>query len=588
MAKTDTHKLLNAETARYLIGNRTESTALLAWFLETVWRLDPDMVEDAICDGGNDKGIDALDVDTDLKEIIVFQAKRYQSHAKTQGDKDLKQFIGAAHYFEDAGSIQTLLDSKPNSELVKLLARHNVAKNLESGDWLVRLVFVTNAVLDSAGVSYVRSRDAKSPPLDVWDRDRLRGVADRTKSLAIKDETVTLELGSTAMIESLDGKTRMAVALVPAPTLVRLPGIDDLSLFELNVRLGLGKTRINKDLAATIGKSDEHSLFPAYHNGLTLLSRRVTIGKKEMTLDGVSVVNGCQSLLQLYGNRASVTPGLRVLVKVIELGDSLDLADVITYRTNNQNAVNQRDLRSTDATQRDLQRQVAEKYGSELAYRIRAGEDFGTTPTLDNTAAAQLIMAVYVQEPWNAVRKVRLFDQEYHRIFSRDITGHHLYLLFQMDKIVTGLRRELREELQASFASVRLTLLYLLGQALRLLPPGDDFLAKPEQWLPDQLDEVKAQLTELTHEVITELDIHVGDMLEKDALFDPKVAFKSKAGVAPAEREVERTVKRARRRNDSYGFTLATTPMRVKGKLAKKVQTKKVAAGNKNAAPKKA
>lgn len=77
-----------------------------------------------------------------------------------------------------------------------------------------------------------------------------------------------------------------------------------------------------------------------------------------MTLDGVSVVNGCQSLLALYNNRTHLTPELKLLVKVIELGESLDLVDSITYRTNNQNPVNARDLRSTDPIQRDLQAQV--------------------------------------------------------------------------------------------------------------------------------------------------------------------------------------------------------------------------------------
>ena len=88
----------------------------------------------------------------------------------------------------------------------------------------------------------------------------------------------------------------------------------------------------------------------------------------------MTVVNGCQSLLALHANRASLTPDLNLLVKAVQLNDSTTLADTITYRSNNQNAVNIRDQRANDPIQRDLQRQVSEHYGSELFFAIRRGE----------------------------------------------------------------------------------------------------------------------------------------------------------------------------------------------------------------------
>ncbi len=41
-------------------------------------------------------------------------------------------------------------------------------------------------------------------------------------------------------------------------------------------------------------------------------------------------------------------------------------------------------------------------------------------------------------EPWNAVRKVRLFDADYHRIFSRAINAHKLYLINVLVAAVDG------------------------------------------------------------------------------------------------------------------------------------------------------
>ena len=553
-----TFDLIAGEITRHHYGNRTASTALLAWFLETVWRLEGEDASDAICDGGGDKGIDALDVDEDLQEITVFQSKHRTGPTTTQGDADLRSFLGVAAYFRDEAGIDALLASAPNKELRMLIERLKLREKLAGREYTVRLVFVTNAPLDAAGRDYVSTYGTLSPQLDVWDRDRLGGVAERTKSLAVQDVVVTLPLGSVLIYERLDDDAQLAVALISATELVRLPGIDDLSIFELNVRLALGKTRINRELAATIRQPDQHVLFPAYHNGLTLLTRRLDLSEGEIRLDGVSVVNGCQSLVALHDNRASLTPQLRVLVKIVELGESIDLVDDITYRTNNQNPVNTRDLRSTDPIQRDLQSQVREGYGDELAYVIRNGERPTAPEVLDNTTAAQLAMAVYVGEPWNAVRKVKLFDEEYHRVFNRAIDGHKLYLLYHLNRVIEGKRGELRGELEASFASVRFTSLHLLAVLLRAFEQGRGLLESPERWLPERLDEVIGECSDLADDVVESLNFFVesreGEAVESGTLFDPKVVFKSKVGVQSLERDVLQQARRSIRRDTSYGF----------------------------------
>lgn len=549
--------LLDGEIRPHHVGNRTLSTAMLGWFLETAWRLDPETVSDTICDGGGDKGIDALEVDEDLLEITVFQAKHRTNPAATQGDADLRTFAGVAAYFGDEGGIDNLLASSPNEELRMLLERLRIRAKLAERRYSVRLVFVTNAPLDPAGVDYERSMADQTPSLEVWDQHRLAGVAERTHSLSVQDVSVVLSLASELISESLGEQARIALALVPATELVRLPGIDDLSIFELNVRLGLGKTRINKELATTIQRESEHALFPAYHNGLTLLSRKTQLDGSDLRLEGVSVVNGCQSLLALFNNRKYLTPGLRVLVKVVELGDSLDLVDSITYRTNNQNPVNTRDLRSTDPIQRDLQAQVRDHYAGLLDYSIRSGEVL-TGNVLDNTTAAQLAMAVYLREPWNAVRKVKLFDEEYHRIFGRTIDGHKLFLLYHLNQIVTTKKTALRGDLEASFASVRFTFVQLLALLVSTFDGGKELLDEPERWLPDKLSDVTDALAELADDVVESLNFYVESKEEEAAeagtLFDPKTAFKSKAGVQPLERDVIQMARRTSRRDPTYGF----------------------------------
>jgi AIPR protein len=402
---TNLFTLIDEESSAHRVGSRTQSAALLAWFLSNVWRLELDEVDDAICDGSGDKGIDGLVVDDDQREITLFQVKHRESATKTQGDSDLQHLVGAAPYFDSVEAAEALIASGPNTELLKLLVRHNIRDRVADGAHVTRLVFVTNAPLDANGATYRDAVIAAGKVLEVWDRDRVGAVAERTRRPDLGHETVTLTAAAAPIEIGLTQEERMAIAVVSANQLVALPGIADSTLFSRNVRLHIGRTRINRELANTVQDASQHKLFPAYHNGLTLLTRKLTVSDADIQLDGVSVVNGCQSLVALYANRRFLTTDLKLLIKIIELTSDTGVADDITYRTNNQNAVDMRDQRSTDPIMRDLQGQVAETYGTTFGLAIREGEQIQASRVLDNQFAAQLIKAVYLEEPWAAVQQ---------------------------------------------------------------------------------------------------------------------------------------------------------------------------------------
>lgn len=537
---------------------RTESAALLAWFLAAVWRMDADEVEDAICDGGGDKGIDALHVDDDLLEITIFQSKHHKKAGADQGDSDLKKLVGAGAVFDSPPSVDQLMRSGPNPELLKLLTRLDVKEKVAAGAHATRLVFVTNGTLDRAGRDYVKNVAGLVPSLDVWDLPRLEAVAERTKRPRLRPDRVKLKTETAPTHLAVAKGVEIAVGLVRASELVTLPGITDLSLFDRNVRLSLGRTRINRELTETVRSEEEHQFFPAYHNGLTVLTNKLKVGSSSVILDGISVVNGCQSLLALHKDRASISPDLRVLVKVVQVGSQSDLSDKITYRANNQNPVDIRDQRSTDSIQRDLQEQVRKLYGTKLAYRIRDGEKLPGVPVLDNRLAAQLLMAIYVQEPWNAVRRVRLFDQDYLRIFNKDVDAPRLLLMHTLQGVLEDVRDELRPELQSSFSSVRLTLAYLIATVLRENDIGRRLLNEPERWLPHKQPATQKALTRIASEVVDSVNFFLKKELEeaeeKKKTYDPKTVFKSRKGVTDVEREVKRDAKRHAERDSAFLF----------------------------------
>jgi len=552
--------VLEEEIAPFQIGSRTLSSAQIAWFLERVWRVEPEEVEDAICDGAGDKGIDAIVVDEDLREITIIQCKHRDSRTATQGDADLRSLVGASVYFESPEGIDALLASRPNPELIRLISRLKVRDKLADGAYAVKLIFITNAELDPAGTDYLRAIDTASASLSIWNGHELVEIARRTRRPELRPETVVLESSVDPLLANLGGNTPIVVAMVDARQLIALPGIDDMTLFSRNVRLSLKRTRINRELADTVGRAAEHPHFAAFHNGLTILTPHLEVDNRQLTLKGVGVVNGCQSLVVLHDQAHAITDELDVLIRVIQVDPAGDLADRITYRTNNQNPVDIRDQRSTDSIQRGLRPKMRELYGHELRYGIRAGEDPGGAEQLDNKLAAQLLMAVYLDEPWNAVRKVRLFDEDYHRIFNHEVTAHRLRLMHEVARAVDAVRDSLQSDLASSFASVRFTLAYLLKRVLEQSGQGKEIFQSPERWFPTQIGAVRASLADIAKEVVDSLNYFMQSR-EKEALdrgenFDPKVVFKSEGGVRGAEHEVMRDIVRHAGRDQSILFNV--------------------------------
>ena len=549
------HELIQDEIRPYLTGDRTESAALLAWFLATVWRTEPEDIDDAICDGRGDKGIDGLLVDDDLAEITVLQSKHKVDADGQQGDRDLRDLVGAAAYFDSADSVDGLIAAKPNMELRQLLRRLDIRDKVSQGAHAKRLIFITDGVLNRDGDAYAKAISGRSPQLEVWDQPRLAAVARRTKRPELLDVNVELTAVAEPTVVRRKRRARLAVGVIPASQLVSLPGIDDLTLFNRNVRLSEGRTRINRELGRTVDTPSEHELFPAYHNGITALTHQLRVSGARMSLKGITVVNGCQSLLTLHEHQDSLSDELQVLVKVVAVEPQSDVADRITYRSNNQNPVDIRDQRSTDMIQRALQAEVREEYGEDLGYEIRQGENLRTRDVLDNKRAAQLLMAVYLEEPWNAVRKVRLFDHDYRRIFNREVDAHRLFLIHQLDKVVEATRTALRPDVAASFASVRFTIAYLVAQVLRLTNEGQALLDSPERWLPGKLSDVVAALSTLAEDVVDSVNFHIeSEKAERGDEFDPKVAFKSTAGVRSMANEVLKSSRRQAKRDTEFLF----------------------------------
>jgi len=520
---------IRREVRELVADGRDESAAFLLWFLSNMYRIDKDDAPDMVCDSRNDKGIDGILVDDATGEVVIFSSKFYRTtKAKTQGDNDLRNLVGASDWFASPEKVDMLLESTASAELKALVNRSEVRRKLEAG-YSLGLVLVSSAPLDPEAIEYLGLHEGNDPPVSAWDGRRMNERFARLDA----DEKVPGTFEFTVLPGGVFDQTpsdgiRVVILPIKATEIAAMDGLDDRTLFARNVRLPIGSTRVNRDIAAAIESTADHPRFLLYHNGVTILCDSLSLTGAALSVTNYSIVNGCQSAIAFYDNKAHLSDDLLVLAKVVQVGPGLDaIADEITYRSNNQNPTNMRDQRSNDRIQVELQRQFNDMFGERVRYLRKRGEDFAAGVTkLDNDLAAQILLAFSVKRPWNSHQKWRLFDQDYSAVFTRHTTAPRIYLAFRLYQVIESVLDDVKDELIRSYKLARFFLLYVMRRILDQDELAKRILEAPSLPLAHHEDTILDAFTQLARLIIRQFN-HIVDREQEAGYFDYKSDLKS-------------------------------------------------------------
>ena len=432
----------------------------LRWFLIYVLGIDETAADDAICDGQNDKGIDGIFVDEDNEDIVFLQSKIREKAKAKIGDKYIREFHGSYAHLNTSKTIKKFLEGTPNENLAKLMINKNIGELIDRG-YSVKSMFITNSELNAVGAEQL----ALHPEMQIFDGERIADqylgndkVSGVTGKFEFNYDSDPLEYSAYARVNQI-------VIMAKATELVALPGIDSNKLFDLNVRNPLGNTKVNRGIRDSIKDKKKHRNFPLFHNGIVIVCNKMRIDTdgEQLIVNDVAVVNGAQSLKQLFLHKELLTEDLKVLTRFINAGLKSDLANEVTDRTNSQNGVKARDKRSNDLTQTALERQVKNlKLG--YIYDIRRGSVLGAGKIISNQKAGQLLLAFDKKEPYATHLINNIFDGKYVEIFNRNIVdGARIVALHELYETIEESCQEMTNKALGSYAQTK----YLLLKTLR-------------------------------------------------------------------------------------------------------------------------
>jgi hypothetical protein len=447
---------------QHLDPKRSQSASFLIWYLENYYRLDTQEAVDSVCDQRGDKGVDGIFVNDSDETITVFQATISQKNTAAIGDKSLREFAGTLTQFKDAESIKALIAAAGKNLLASLAKRLNLETKITTHK--LRGEFLTNVEVDANGKRFL---DA-SPHLEFIGKTRLLNtyISD-SRDVPVHTRATFDVVGFTVTEYAVDANTKAVIAPIKATELVKLSGISDQSLLAYNVRGPLGKTGVNKDIVKSIEDNGRHRLFPLFHNGITIIAKKLENTKDEVAVDDYFVVNGCQSLSSFFDHKAKLTDDLRILTKFVQVEPNSKLAKLITEISNNQNGVKPRDFMANNPLQIRLQQEFRANYNKQYFFEIKRGEIRDDGTIVSNEEAGLLLMAFDRGEPWATHRKYQVFEDKYNELFARkEVTADRIVLCRRIADSIDAALPRLTNGLFAKYALTRYMLLYCVRSIL--------------------------------------------------------------------------------------------------------------------------
>jgi len=487
----------------YLDPNRTESASFLIWYLEHYYRLDPLEAIDSVCDKRGDKGVDGIYVNDNDMTITIFQAKISQNADSSIGDSFLKEFYGTLSQFKNQDSIQNLIETSGDAEVVRIIKRLDIINKIKTHD--LQGIFISNIDIDANGKAYLNT----IPEIAFIGKSQLiKSYVSDKRTSPIKKLAAFDISGFHTSEYIVDRNTKAIIAPIKAQDLVLLDGILDQSLFVLNVRGPLGKTQVNRDIIKSIKDPTTHKLFPLFHNGITIICEELESDKDKININNYYVVNGCQSLNSLYENSAILTDNLRILTKFIKMDIKSSLSEQVTRYSNNQNGVKPRDFQANNPIQIRLQNDFLSHYKDQYFFEIKRGEIPDKGILITNEDAGLYLMSFDLKEPWATHRKYQVFEEKHADIFARpEVSADRIVLCQVIMEIINELSEKIENKLFAKYVLTKRAILYIIRSIIEKEVMGRDILTKPEEFVRNE--QARSNFRECIKKIVSDVIIDI-------------------------------------------------------------------------------
>ncbi len=407
---------------------------------------------DMITDGGNDRGIDAIEIiEKDAQaEVYLFQGKYRESQAttdKTINDTEILKISAFLHELFDKSEDLLRTGNLPLTEAVRriwILHERGVVCRY-------RVVLCSNDQgLSGSAKTLLDGAIRSLPGVDY----ETYGASDLIRDIGVEGrarESGLLQVVGKEAFERADGDIRGVIASVDARSFVKLIQTEDgrsikRHLFDDNLRVFLGANGgYNSEIIATATSSDSH-LFWYLNNGITITCRTYSYNKGHtnpvIRIDDFQIVNGAQTSHSLLEAARSSPDALENVVLTVRVyaTDRTDIAERVAVATNSQARIQSRDLRANHPILKKLEIALLER-GFYFERKRNMHADRDDKQRLDALKLGQIIMSYYLREPDKArTESDSIFADRFSAVFHEHHNIEELCRVVELYRVVEEMK----------------------------------------------------------------------------------------------------------------------------------------------------
>ena len=234
----------------------------------------------------------------------------------------------------------------------------------------------------------------------------LRGLYRRATTKA----SAEFPMPKKVFLPKIPGVEQSVMGLLSAKDLVKNILSDDAgrlrkSLFHENVRDFLSYNDVNVEIRATLRDPTRRERFAVLNNGITVVTRGLTVVGDDIHIDDFQIVNGCQTCHVLFEQQDQLTDAVHVSVRIVH-SQNEDLINGIVGATNRQTVVTAEDLTVREDFHRLLEDYFFHGRGKDnrLYYERRSRQyndrkEIEKTRVISRAQLTRAYLAMFLDEP---------------------------------------------------------------------------------------------------------------------------------------------------------------------------------------------
>lgn len=197
------------------------------------------------------------------------------------------------------------------------------------------------------------------------------------------------------------------------------------SLFHENVRGFQGYNDVNKKISGTLRDGSRKEHFAVLNNGITIVTRELTVAGDEVRIGDFQIVNGCQTCHVLVDEREQLTDDVQVSVRLVHTQDK-DIIGGIVEATNLQTSVSEQELSAREDLHRELEEFFACQPTARRLYYERRSRQYSSVADVPKTRVISMpqlsraYLATFLEEPDRVGRFKDVLDKRKDHLFRKD------------------------------------------------------------------------------------------------------------------------------------------------------------------------